>query len=79
MRGLVQSLTIGELCQNRSGLLALANDPHHFEWVSREHAIQISDRRLLLVLVPGRLPTKDGYAQRSYCSAFGQNIIIWHI
>ena len=37
MRGLVQSLTIGELCQNRSGLLALAND-------------QISDRRLLLSL-----------------------------
>ena len=48
MQGLVQSLTIGKLCQNQSGLLALANDPHHFEWVSREHTIQISDRRLLL-------------------------------
>jgi len=60
MRGLVQSLTIGELCQNRSGLLALANDPHHFEWVSREHAIQISDRRLLLVLCLGAyLPRTD--------------------
>ena len=52
MRGLVQSLMIGELCQNRSGLLALANDPHHFEWVLREHTIQISDRRLLLKLAP---------------------------
>ena len=50
MRGLVQSLTIGKLCQNRSGLLALANDPHHVVWVSREHTIQISDRLLLLRL-----------------------------
>jgi len=49
MWGLVQSSTIGELCQNWSGLLALASDPHYFGWVSREHTIQISDRRLLLV------------------------------
>ena len=32
---LVQSLTIGELCQNRSGLLALANEPF---WVGVEGA-----------------------------------------
>ena len=29
--------------------------------------------------VPGRLPAKDGYAQWSYCSTFGQNMIILHI
>jgi len=45
----VQSSTISELCQNWSGLLALTSDPHYFGWVSREHTIQISDRRLLLV------------------------------
>ena len=28
--------------------------------------------------VPGCLPTKDGYAQQSYCSTFGQNMIILH-
>jgi hypothetical protein len=50
MWGLVQSSTIGELCQNWSGLLALASDPRYFGWVSREHSIQISDRRLLLPL-----------------------------
>ena len=29
--------------------------------------------------VPGRLPAKDGYAQRSPCLTFGQNMIILHI
>ena len=29
--------------------------------------------------VPGCLPAKDGYAQRSYCSTFDQNMIILHI
>ena len=62
MWGLVQSLMIGKLCQNRSGLLALANNPHHFEWVSREHTIQIFDRWLLLVSF-----TKTG----GYLAGFG--------
>jgi hypothetical protein len=51
MWGLVQSSTIGELCRNWLGLLALASDPYYFGLVSREHCIQISDRRLLLTSV----------------------------
>ena len=49
MWGLVQSSTIGELCRNWSGLLALTSDPRYLGWVSREHSIPISDRQLLLV------------------------------
>jgi hypothetical protein len=29
--------------------------------------------------VPGRLPARDGYAQRFYCSTFGQNMIVSHL
>jgi hypothetical protein len=51
MWGLVQSSMIGELCQNWSGLLALASDPCYFGWVSWEHSVQISDCRLLLIVL----------------------------
>jgi hypothetical protein len=54
----VRPCEVRELCQNRSGLLALANrgsdccraDEMLVSNVSREHTIQISDRRLLLSL-----------------------------
>ena len=51
------------------GPLALASDPFFFGWVSREHTIQISDRRLLLSSYdPGHTAHPKDFLYWTQCS-----------